>query len=144
MIRLFLCYIRPANQTDKKMKTLQQTEKAEMMMMILEHISADRHRIIKELWENRWSIASRGRISGSIAATRDGLYETLTGSAFIRYMPVAERIASLDQSKFNKSMMILFVLGLEDEMIADILCVNKTFIAVSRQRLMKEYPEFLK
>lgn len=120
------------------------TERATLIQLLLENISAGRHRLIREHWENRWSKASQEHISNQITTIRDELYTTLTSKEFIELIPIIEEIEALDESKFRKSIMILLISGFSCAVIADILCVNTTFAKVTSRSLMTEYPEIFK
>lgn len=128
----------------QKMEKTVSSEKAALTLLLLESISAGRYRIIKEHWTKRWSKDSQEHISKQITAIRDELYETLTGKEFIETIPMIEEIAALDESRFRKSIMILMISGFNFAVIADILCVNTTFIKVTSKSLITEYPEIFK
>ena len=84
------------------------------------------------------------RISGQITSIRNNLYMTLTSQQFIDHHPIIMDIILLDETVFKKSMMIMMCIGLDHKIISDLLCINKTFSALSGENIMKEYPEIFK
>ena len=114
----------------------------DLMLRLLECTSSSLYAILKE--NSIYLRICPDSLRGQITSTRNNLYKTLTSSQFTDHIPIIKEIITLDETTFKKSMMIMMHVGLDHKLIADLLCINKTFTALTEEKIIEEYPEIFK
>lgn len=124
------------------MKTNRSAIDPHFMLRLLECTSSSLYAIMKE--NCSCHNLRQDLLTKQITSIRTNLYNTLTSRRFIEQYPIIQDMIPLDETVFKKCMMIMMHIGLDHKIIADLLCINKTFSALSGENILKVYPEIFK
>ena len=126
------------------MKASNPTDNPHILEILIENISSTRYDILKESQHICWSSRYDHISQKLLARIRESMYEVLTDILISEEDSMIYDITDVEEPVLIKCIMILIHIGFSNQVIADLVCINRTYCQQLSQHIMKEHPEIFK
>ena len=126
------------------MKTSKPTENPRILQIMIENISSTRYDILKESQHMRFSSRYDQISQKQIARIRNSMYEVMSDILISEEDSAIKHIIHIEEPVLIKCIMILRHIGFSNEVIADLVCINRTYCNQLSHQIIQEHPEIFK